>query len=167
MHTILTQAVDTDAGAVDLRKAVDIVQFDPESLADILPFGLAPAFGADDAFLQFNLILQAAPVDFLRQQQRIGRGGADDRGLQIDHHLQLLFRVAGAHGNRHGAQLFTAGLEADAGSPQAVARGYMDAVLLCDACFLGHDCDKFSLFHYSFLQKLFGICRFYLFNFFP
>ena len=37
-------------------------------------------------------------------------------------------QVAGAHGDRHGAELFAAALEAHAGRPQAVAHGHLDPV---------------------------------------
>ena len=43
--------------------------------------------GADDALLQVNLVAQVALGDLLGEQQRVGAGGADDRGLQILHHL--------------------------------------------------------------------------------
>ena len=71
--------------------------------------------------------------NLLGQQQGVGTGGAQNRGLQVHHHLQLLFRVARPHGNGHGAQPFGAQLEADAGGPQAVARRYLDAVGAGDA----------------------------------
>ena len=75
-----------------------------------------------------NLVAQVALGDLLGEKQRVGAGGADDRGLQILHHLQLLLGVARPHGNGHGAQALGAQLETDAGRPQAVARGDLDAV---------------------------------------
>jgi len=80
-----------------------------------------------------NLVAQVALGDLLGEKQRVGAGGADDRGLQILHHLQLLLGVARPHGNGHGAQALGAQLETDAGRPQAVARGDLDAVERGDA----------------------------------
>ena len=69
-------------------------------------------------------------LDHFREQQRVGRGAAEHGGLQIDHHFQLFFRIAGAHGDSHSAEAFYAGLKARAGCPETVAGGDLDAVAL-------------------------------------
>ena len=75
-----------------------------------------------------DLILQAALVDLLGEQQRVGGGGADHSRFEVDHHLDLLVGVAGAHRDGHGAELLAAGLESDARCPQPVAGCDLDAV---------------------------------------
>ena len=126
-------AGDADARAVDLGQTVDVEDLDAKLVGNALAHLLAPALGADDALAQVKLVAQAALLDLLGKQQRIAGRARDNGGAQILHHLQLLFGVAGAHGNGHGAQALAAQLEADAGSPQAVARGYLDAVGVRDA----------------------------------
>ena len=107
--------------SVNFGQSVDVVQLDAKLGGNAVTHFLAPALRTDDAFFQVDLVFDATLADFLRQQQSIGGCGAQHRGLQIHHHLQLLFRVARPHGNRHSAQLLAAVLEADAGSPQSVA----------------------------------------------
>ena len=82
---------------------------------------------------QIELVAQAALGDLLCQQQGVARGRGDNGRAQVLHHLELFFGVARAHGNGHGAQALGAQLETDAGRPQAVARGNLDAVLRGDA----------------------------------
>ena len=71
VHGIALLAADTDAGAVDLGQAVDIVELDAEQVLDTLAHLVAPALGADDALLELNLVAQAALLDFLAEQQRV------------------------------------------------------------------------------------------------
>ena len=124
---------DADARAVDLGQTVDVEDLDAKLVGDALAHLLAPALGADDALAQVKLVPQAALLDLLGKQQRIAGRARDDGGAQVLHHPQLLFGVAGAHRDGHGAQALAAKLEADAGSPQAVARGDLDAVGVRDA----------------------------------
>ena len=133
MHAVMLFAGDADARAVDLGQTVDVEDLDAKLVGDALAHLLAPALGADDALAQVELITQAALLDLLGKQQRIAGRARDDGGMQILHHLQLFFGVAGTHGDGHGAQALTAQLEADAGSPQTVTRGDLNAVGVRDA----------------------------------
>ena len=133
VHAVVGVAGNADARAVHLGEAVNVVNLDAQLVLNAVAHLLAPALGADDALLQVNLVAQVALGDLLGEKQRVGAGGADDRGLQILHHLQLLLGVARPHGNGHGAQALGAQLETDAGRPQAVARGDLDAVERGDA----------------------------------
>ena len=130
MHGIAFLTADTDAGAVDLGQAVDIVELDAEQVLDTLAHLVAPALGADDALLELNLVAQAALLDFLAEQQRVARSRTQHGGLEIDHHLDLLLGVAGPHGHRHGAELLATCLEPDSRSPQAVTWRNLHTVFL-------------------------------------
>ena len=125
---------DADARAVDLRQAVDVVGIDAEFLADGLAHLLAPALRADDALAQVDLVLDAALLDLLGQEQGIGARRTEDCALHVHHHLQLLLRIAGAHRHGHGAELLAAGLEADTRRPEAVARRDLHTVAVRDTC---------------------------------
>ena len=129
MHGGIRLAVDANARAVDLGQAVDVVELDAELIGDAPAHLLSPALGADDALAQLDLIANAALGNLLGQQQRIRTRSAQNRAFKVLHHLELLFRVARPHGDGHSAQTLAAGLEADAGGPQAVARRDLDAVL--------------------------------------
>ena len=133
MHAMMLFAGDADARAVDLGQAIDIEDLDAQLVGDALAHLLTPTLGADDALAQVKLIAQAALLDLLGKQQRIAGRARDDGGMQVLHHLQLLFGIAGAHRDGHGAQALAAQLEADAGSPQAITRGNLDAVGVRDA----------------------------------
>ena len=76
MHAAFVVAAHADAGAVDLGEAVDIVELDPQFRGDAAAHFLAPAFRADDALFEMDLVADAAAGDFLRQQQSVGRCGA-------------------------------------------------------------------------------------------
>ena len=117
MHAVMLFAGDADARAVDLGQTVDVEDLDTKFVGDTLTHLLTPALGSDDALAQVELIAQATLLDLLGKQQRIAGRARDDGGMQILHHLQLFFGVAGTHGDGHGAQALTAQLEADAGSP--------------------------------------------------
>ena len=118
------------AGAVDLGEAVDVVELHAELAGDALAHLLAPALAADEALGEGELVADALLGDALGKQKGVARGGAQHRGLQVDHHAQLLFGVARAHGDGHGAKALGAELEADARGPQAVAGRDVDAVEL-------------------------------------
>ena len=90
---------------------------------------LAPALGADDSLGECDLVAHAALLYLLGEQQRVARRGTDNRCLEVNHELELLLGVAGAHGHDHGAELLGARLKSDAGRPEAVARGDLDAVV--------------------------------------
>ena len=133
VHAGVILAADADAGAVDLGQAVDVVEFDAEFFGDALSHGVAPALGTDDTLLQVDLVLDAALLDLLGEEQRVGGCGAEDGGLHVDHHLELFVGVAGTHRDAHGAEFFRTGLEADAGGPETVTGSDVDAVLVRDA----------------------------------
>ena len=130
VHAVVLTARNADARAVHLGQTIDV---DAHLVGDAVAHLVTPTLGADHAFAQVKLIAQAALADFLGQQQRIAASAGDNGGVQVLHHLQLLFRVAGAHGDGHGAQTLAAQLEADTGSPQAIARSDLDTVLVRDA----------------------------------
>ena len=133
MHACVVLAADADAGTVDLGQTVDVVKFDAEFFGDALSHGFAPALGTDDAFFQVDLVLEASLLDLFSEEQSVRRRGTEDGGLHVDHHLELFIGVAGAHRDAHGAEFFRAGLEADTGGPEPVARGDVDAVPVRDA----------------------------------
>ena len=133
VHAALIVTADTDAGSVDLREAIDIINLDAEFALDAVPHFFAPALGTDHALLQVDLILQALLFDLLGQKKRIGGCRTENRRFHILHELQLFFRIAGSHGDRHGAELFRAVLEADARRPKAVARCDLNTILVGDA----------------------------------
>ena len=62
MHTRLTGAVDTDTRAVNLGKAVNIIEFDAELSRYIIPLGVAPALRADNAFSELDFIKTADDI---------------------------------------------------------------------------------------------------------
>ena len=93
----------------------------------------APTLGTDNAPLKSELIANATLGNCLGKKQSIGGGGAQNGGLQVFHHSELLFGVARTQRHCHGAQLFGAKLEADAGRPQAIARRNVNAVFVGDA----------------------------------
>ena len=134
VDAVVRVAADADARAVDFRQSVDVVGVDAELLADGPPHLLAPALRADDALAQVNLVLDAALLDLLGQQQCIGARRTEDRALHVHHHLELLLRVARAHRHGHSAELLAAGLEADAGRPESIARRDLHAVAIRHAC---------------------------------
>ena len=133
MHVLGIRAVNTDTRSVDFRQSVDIVQLDAENSLDTLTHCFAPSLGTDDTLFQVDFIPDTAPLDLLSEEQSIGGCGAEDCGLQVHHHLQLLLCVAGSHRNRHRAELLAAVLETDARGPETVARSDVDAVLVRDA----------------------------------
>ena len=100
---------------------------------DALAHRFAPSLGADNPLLQVDFIPDSALFNLLCEEQRVGGCGAEDCGLQVHHHLQLLLCVAGSHRNRHRAELLAAVLETDTRGPETVARSDVDAVLVRDA----------------------------------
>ena len=133
VHVLALAAVDADAGAVDFGQAIDIIELDSQDTADTFAHGLAPALASDDALFEHDLVPDTALFNLLCQKKGIGGCGAEDGGLHVLHHLDLLVGISGAHRDGHGAQLLTAVLEADAGSPQTIAGRDLDAVFVGDA----------------------------------
>ena len=133
VHPCVVLAVDGDAGAVYFGESVDIVKLHAEFVGDAVSHLFAPAFGTDHTFFQADLVFYTALFDLFGQEQSVGRGGAENGGLHIFHETDLFIGVAGAHGHGHGAQLFRAQLEADAGGPEAVAGSDLNAVFIGDA----------------------------------
>ena len=128
VNAVMRVAADADARPVDLREPVDIVRLDAELLLDGTAHLLTPALRADDALAQVDAILDAARLDGLGEQQRIGTRRAEHRALHVHHHLQLLLRIARPHRHRHRAEPLAARLEADARRPEPVARCDLHAV---------------------------------------
>ncbi len=126
-------AADADTRAVDFGEAVDVVVLHAERVNDALADLLARTLGARDELLELDLVLDAALLDLLGQQERIARSSGQHGGLHVDHELQLLLGVARAHGDGHGAEALATRLEADSRSPQAIARRDLHAVLRRDA----------------------------------
>ena len=117
MHGTIGLAVDADAGTVDLGQAIDVIEFDAELVGDATAHLLAPAFRADDALAQPDLVADATLGYLLGKTQRVRARRAKHRALEVHHHLELLVGVARAHGNCHGAKQLASRLEADAGRP--------------------------------------------------
>ena len=133
VHSGVILAVDADAGSVDFSQSVNIIQLNAQLCGNALAHLLAPALGSDNALFEVDLVRDAALLDLFRQKKSVGRRRAQNCGLKVHHHLQLLVGVAGSHGDRHRAEFLTAVLEADTCSPQAVSGRDMNAVLFGDS----------------------------------
>ena len=128
MDAAIVIAAHAHARAIDLSEAVDVVELDAQLVGDALAHLLAPALGTNEALREGELVADAFLGNALGQKQGVRRGGAQDGGLQVLHHAQLLLGVARAHGNGHGAHALGTELEADACGPQAITRRDVDAV---------------------------------------
>ena len=133
MHVLGFGAVDSDARSVDLSQSVNIVKLDSEDALNSVAHCLTPTLRADDAFFKMNLVLDSALLDLLSQKESIRGSGAEDCGLHVHHHLELLLGIAGSHRNDHSAEFFSTVLETDTGSPETVAGCDMNAILIGDA----------------------------------
>ena len=128
MDAAIVIAAHAHARAIDLGEAVDVVELDAQLVGDALAHLLAPALGTNEALGEGELVTDALLGDTLGQKQGVRRGGAQDGGLQVLHHAQLLLGVARAHGDGHGAHALGTELEADTCGPQAITRRDVDAV---------------------------------------
>ena len=133
VHGSLFLAVNGNSRPVHLRKAVNVEQIHSQLSRYPVPHLLAPALGTNNTLFQMDALSNASLGNLLSQQKSIGGRGAQDRGLHIHHHAQLLIRVAGSHGNGHRAQTLRSQLETDSGFPQTITRRNLDTVQVCDA----------------------------------
>ena len=117
VHPALAIAADADARTVDFGEAVDVVQFDTELMGNAPTHLFSPAFRADQRFFKVDFLSDAAPGDFLGQQQRIGRRRAQHRAFHILHEFQLPVGITRPHRNAQRAQTFAAILKTDACGP--------------------------------------------------
>ena len=123
-------ALRRDAGADDLRQAVDVDGLDPEPLLDLAPHLLGPGLGAEEADAQFDVLeahlhLAGHVIDI----EGKGRRGAQDRAAEIQHEHDLLLRVAAGDGDDRRADALRAVMGAQAAGEQAVPVGVLDDVL--------------------------------------
>src|SRR5690606_34478821 len=66
------------AGADDLRQPVDVRGLDAQAPLHVLPDGLGPRLGAEDAVLEWYLLgRDAAPGELLGERLRVGRRARD------------------------------------------------------------------------------------------
>ena len=93
----------------------------------------SPGFGAEDAGLEFDLVLQAGFLDGFSQISGIGGGAAQDGGFQVGHKLQLPVGVAGGQGQGQTAHLVGTAVKTGAAGKQTVAVGYLDNIFLVTA----------------------------------
>ena len=133
MHAVVLAARNADAGAVNLGQAIDVENLNAELVFDAVTHLFAPTLRANNALAQVELIAQASLRDFLSEQKRIATRARDNRAVQVLHHLQLLLGIARTHGNSHSAQALAAKLEPNARSPQTIARGNLNAILIGNA----------------------------------
>ena len=71
VHTLVVFAVDTDTGAVNLSKSVDIIKLDAEGISDMLTHFVAPSLRADNALFQVDVLLDASLFDLLSEKKCI------------------------------------------------------------------------------------------------
>ena len=134
VHAGLLGALEGDARAGKLRQAVDIVGLDAQRVLDILAHFLAPCLSAEDAGFQRNLIRSHAHLlHRFAEICRVGRGAAQNRGLQILDEHDLALGIAGGGRDGQAADLMAAAVETGAAGEQAVAVGNLADVLICAA----------------------------------
>ena len=129
VHGGVGLTVDTDARAIDLGKAVNVVELHTQLVGDAGTHLLTPTLGADDALAQLDAVLNTPSLNLLGQLKGVGTGGAQHGRTKILHELKLLVRVARSHGQGHSAQALATRLESGAGGPQSIARGDLHHVL--------------------------------------
>ena len=130
VHARLLFAFEGDAGAGDLRKAVDVIRLDAELFFELLPHLLRPSLRAEDARAQLDLIAQALLFDGFCKIEGIGRGAAEEGRLQIDHELHLSVGIARRGGDGEAAHLVRAAVEPGAAREQPVAVAHLHDVLV-------------------------------------
>src|SRR5574343_15188 len=124
--------LDTFAGNArphHFSQAVDVDGVDAELALDFATHALAPRLGTEDADLERNLFrLDVQALEFLGDDQRVGRRDHDDFRLEVHDLLDLLFGLAAGHRHGAGPQAFDAVVRAKAAGEHAIAVGAMDHV---------------------------------------
>ena len=128
-------ALPRDAGAGELRHAVVVRDGDAQVLLDALAHFLGAALASQNAVLQAGIGLLGIGTlpDQLPQVQGIAGSGHQAGDAEIPQHHQLLLGIARGGRNDRGAHLLQAKVQAQSAGEQAVAKGDLDDILVCDA----------------------------------
>jgi hypothetical protein len=90
VHPLLRGALDRDAGADDFRQPIGIERHQAKPRLAGLTHAFRPWLGAEDADLQRQLrAVEALFRGDFGNQQRLGRGTAEDHTTQVTQQLQL------------------------------------------------------------------------------
>ena len=130
---VLHLAFVADTGAHDLRKPIDVISLQAQTLLNLLAHVLCPGLSAKGSDTQLDIFLADSQfVHCLGEVQGIGRGAGNACDAEVAYEFQVLFRVTRSRRNAGGTQVFHSVVSTQAAREEAIAVCYRERIVASD-----------------------------------